>query len=314
MIDTTQAAPPAPTRHRASSPQPSVLFDAPGPLARRRNNMITAIFIVVLLALVYLVVGRLAREGQFEARLWSPFIEAQVWADFILPGLVGTVKATIPASVLALLFGVVFGFGRLSDHRWIRVPSGMIVEFFRAIPLLLLIFFVFTGPAQIANAFNREFPQISALSALVIGLMLYNGSVLAELFRAGIQSIPRGQSEAAYALGLRKGRVMRLVLLPQAVTAMMPAIVAQLVVLLKDSALGWIIAYPDLLNYGFRIIPGNYGNIIPAAVVIALIYIPMNMSLSHLAHVLERRTRRNRRSAAAIITGAPIRAPRHKRP
>ena len=123
-----------------------------------------------------------------------------------------------------------------------------------------------------------------ALMAVVAGLVLYNGSVLAEVVRAGVRAVPRGQSEASYALGMRKNQVMRLVLLPQAVTAMMPAIVSQLVVLLKDTALGYIIAYVDLLNMGFKIIPAVFfGSLIPAAIVIGIIYIGLNMALSALA-------------------------------
>lgn len=294
---------------RRAAKEPSVLFDAPGPKARLRSNIYTLVAAVALLAVIFVVGQRLNRADQFEGRLWEPFIEAKTWTEFILPGLVNTMSAALVAALLAIVFGLIFGLGRLSDHAWLRIPSAAVVEFFRAIPLLLLIFFVFSGPATIADALNREFPQITAFTALVVGLMLYNGSVLAEIFRSGIQSVPAGQSEAAYALGLRKTGVMRLILVPQGVTAMMPAIVSQLVVLLKDSALGWIIAYEDLLNAGIKVIPGNNGNLIPAAIVIALIYIAINLMLSALAHWLERRSRRSPKSSdadtLAIDTGVP---------
>ncbi|MFL6057102.1 MAG: amino acid ABC transporter permease [Actinoallomurus sp.] len=286
-----------PAPRRAKKPQGSVLFDAPGPKARLRNNVLTLLSAIVILGIIYVVVARLDKESQLQGKLWKPFIQWSTWNDYILPGIGGTLKAALVAAVLALLFGVVFGLGRLSDHRWIRIPSAAIVEFFRAIPLLILIFFVFSGPPTIASALNRQFPEVSAFAALVVALMLYNGSVLAEIFRAGINSVPRGQSEAAYAIGLRKGGVMGRILIPQATTAMMPAIVSQLVVLLKDSALGWIIAYEDLLNTGYRLIPTQYGNLIPAAIVIALIYIAMNLALSYLATWLEKRSRRSRKSS-----------------
>lgn len=131
--------------------------------------------------------------------------------------------------------------------------------------------------------------------------------MLAEIFRSGVGSIPKGQSEAGYSLGLRKGGVMLRILMPQAVTAMMPAVVSQLVVLLKDTALGYIIAYNDLLNTGLRVISGNFGNIIPSAIVVAVIYILINLALGYVATWLERRSRRSRRSAARTLsaTGAP---------
>jgi glutamate transport system permease protein len=293
---------------RPKKAKASVLYDAPGPRARLRNNVLTLVSLIIVLAIAYAIIARLDDEGQFAGKLWKPFVQAATWTKFIIPGLEGTLKAAAVAAVLALAFGVLFGIGRLSDHRWIRIPAGAVVEFFRAIPLLLLIFFIFSGPAAIANAFQREIPTISTFTALVIALMLYNGSVLAEIFRAGINAVPKGQSEAAYAIGLRKNGVMRMILIPQATTAMMPAIVSQLVVLLKDSALGWIISYEDLLNSGYRLIPAQYGNLIPAAIVVAVIYIAINLSLSYLAHWLERRSRRVRRSSATMLDagiGAP---------
>jgi glutamate transport system permease protein len=139
---------------------------------------------------------------------------------------------------------------------------------------------------------------------------MYNGSVLAEVVRAGVNAIPKGQSEAGYAVGLRRGQLMQLVLVPQAITAMMPAIVSQLVVLLKDTALGTIIAY-DNLTSKVSILQNLYTNAIPAAIVIACVYIPLNLALSSAATGLERRNRRRRitaGSAAAdpeLVAGRP---------
>jgi glutamate transport system permease protein len=151
------------------------------------------------------------------------------------------------------------------------------------------------------DAFGRVLPPVSAFLALVIGLTLYNGSVLAEIFRSGINSIPRGQSEAGYSIGLRRSGVMLRILVPQAITAMMPAVISQLVVLLKDTALGYIIAYNDLLNAGLRVVSGNFGNIIPSAIVIAVIYIIINIILGLIATWLEKRSRRSRRSTARTV-------------
>ncbi len=288
--------------------QPSVLFDAPGPRARLRNNVITLVSVVIGLGFAYVVIARLKGQGQFEGKLWKPFTTGVVWTGQILPGLGGTLKAAAVAAVLALVFGLVFGLGRMSEHKWISIPSGLVVEFFRAIPLLIMIFFAQAGPPQIMDSLGRTIPPVSAFTALVAGLTLYNGSVLAEIFRSGVGSIPKGQSEAGYSLGLRKGGVMLRILMPQAVTAMMPAVVSQLVVLLKDTALGYIIAYNDLLNAGLRGISGNFGNYVPAAIVIAVIYIIINLILGYFATWLEKRSRQNRRSSARTLstgTGAP---------
>jgi glutamate transport system permease protein len=293
----------APVRRPARA-KPSVLFDAPGPRARLRNNIITLVAAVVLLLIVYLLIARLNHEHQFSGKLWKPFTQKVVWTKQILPGLGGTLKAALVASVFALIFGMIFGLGRLSEHKWISIPAGAVVEFFRAIPLLIMIFFAQAGPPAIWDAFGRVLPPVSAFLALVIGLTLYNGSVLAEIFRSGINSIPKGQSEAGYSIGLRRSGVLLRILVPQAVTAMMPAVVSQLVVLLKDTALGYIIAYNDLLNAGLRVVSGNFGNIIPSAIVIAVIYIIINIALGFVATWLEKRSRRSRKSAARTLTGA----------
>jgi glutamate transport system permease protein len=246
-------------------------------------------------------VWALGQKGQWAAQKWKPFLQADIWTVQILPALVGTLKAAAIAAVLALAFGIAFGLARLSGHWWVRGPAGAVVEFFRAIPLLLLIFFASYAPGALTNfAWNP-----TALQAVVFGLTMYNGSVLAEVVRAGINAIPKGQSEAGYAVGLRRGQLMRLVLVPQAITAMMPAIVSQLVVLLKDTALGTIIAY-DNLTSTVSILQNLYTNAIPAAIVIACVYIPLNLALSGAATGLERRNRRRRISPVPVAAGPEL--------
>jgi glutamate transport system permease protein len=262
----------------------NVLFDAPGPVARRRNNVLTLLATTTTLGIAYLVYAKFDEKGQWSSQLWHHFITASTWTEFIIPGLTATLKAAALGAMFALIFGSAFGLARLSDHGWIRRPAGAVVNIFRSIPLLLLIFFMaYLSPTVFGGGDYT-------LLALVGGLTLYNGAVLAEVLRAGVLAVPKGQSEAAYALGLRKAGVMWHVLLPQAVTAMMPAIVSQLVVLLKDTALGYIIGYQDLLSYGFQILPANhFGTRVSSAIVVATIYIGLNMTLSRLAGWLEQR-------------------------
>jgi glutamate transport system permease protein len=280
--------------------QATVLYDVPGPRARRRNRVLTAVFIVGFAALVALVAWKLGQKDQWAAQKWKPFLRADIWTRHIIPGIAGTLKAAAIAAVLALAFGIVFGVARVSRHWSIRIPAGAVVELFRAIPLLLLIFFASYVPGALTGFTWNP----SALQAVVFGLTMYNGSVVAEVVRAGIRAVPTGQSEAGYAVGLRKGQLMRLILVPQAITAMMPAIVSQLVVLLKDTALGTIIAY-DNLTSNVSILQNLYTNAIPAAIVIACVYIPINLTLSWIATQLERRNRRRGRVAGPrTITAA----------
>jgi glutamate transport system permease protein len=308
------------------SAQNSVLFDAPGPKARARNTLYTVlslILFVIGLAVLYLGFNGSLREretslfdpaiwavnpsGEWAADKWEPFVRPGTWTDYVLPGLQNTLTAALTASILAIVFGLVFGIGRLSERWWIRIPSGAVVEFFRGIPLLMLIFFTMALPIVAYQLFDIPTGtfQVTALAAVVAGLTLYNGSVLAEVFRAGILSVPKGQSEAAQAIGMTRGQNMRLILVPQAITAMMPAIVAQLVVLLKDSALGYIIAFPEMLR-SFTLLATRESNVIPAAIICALIYIAINLSLSRVAIWLERRNARRGRPSAKPVDAEEV--------
>lgn len=275
----------------------AVLYDHPGPRAKIRNNVLTVLFGVVMLALLWLVYSKFDEKGQWAAALWKPFLEGTTWVDYILPGLWGTLSVAAVAMVLSLVFGIVFAVGRLSDHWWVSVPSGVVVEFFRAVPLLLMMFFIFYG-----IPFLTQEPMPTFWAA-AIGLVLYNGSVLAEAFRAGINSVPRGQSEAGYAIGMRKSLVMREILIPQAARAMLPVIISQLVVLVKDTALAYIIGYPELMQNGVNTLGANRGNIVAAAIVVAIIYIALNTALTSLAGYIERRTRRTGKAprVAAVV-------------
>ncbi|MFI5491163.1 amino acid ABC transporter permease [Actinoplanes sp. NPDC051859] len=265
----------------------AVLYDHPGPRSKIRNAVLTVIFGLAVVGLLWWIYRKFDEKGQWEGPLWRPFLESSTWVDYILPGLWSTVSAAAVAMVLSLVFGLIFSVGRLSDHWWLRIPAGAVVEFFRAVPLLLLIFFIFYG-----IPFLTEEPM-PPFWAVVAGLTLYNGSVLAEAFRAGIHAVPRGQSEAGYAIGMRKYQVMSEILMPQAARAMLPVIVSQLVVLVKDTALGYIIGYTELLQLGVNTLSANYGNLVAAAIVAAIIYVLLNASLTYFAGVLERRTRRS---------------------
>ncbi|MTD53572.1 amino acid ABC transporter permease [Amycolatopsis pithecellobii] len=271
----------------------NVLFDIPGPRARLRYRGFAAFGVVVVVAILAYIVYRFYDSGQFSARKWEWLQYSQVQTD-LANAVLATLKAFALGAVLALIFGAIFAAGRLSDHAWVRGISVTIVEFFRAIPLLVLMFLFYYGlPAA-------GIPMTPFL-AVVLGLTLYNGSVLAEVFRAGIQSLPKGQREAAYALGMRKTQVMFFVLIPQAVRAMLPTIISQLVVLLKDTALGFLVTYPELLYYARYIgSQGAFGRpIVPSTIVVAAIYIALCLLLTALATYLEKRNRRSKKAVAA---------------
>ncbi|MFF5932326.1 amino acid ABC transporter permease [Streptomyces sp. NPDC012508] len=279
--------------------KPTVLYDVPGKRAKRRNVLYTVLFLIALGAVIWWVVLTLVDQGQLEWAKWSPFFtDSRTWTTFLLPALKNTLVAAALAVVIALPVGALLGIGRLSDHRWVRGVAGTVVEFFRAIPVLILMLF--------ANAAFSEFTDISPesrpLYAVVTGLVLYNASVLAEVVRAGILSLPRGQTDAAKAIGMRKGQTMTNVLLPQSVTAMLPALVSQLVVIVKDTALGGaMLGFSELLA-SVRPMSANYGaNTIASFTVVAVIFVILNFALTTFAGWLERRLRRAKKSTGAVV-------------
>ncbi|QBX56044.1 amino acid ABC transporter permease [Nocardioides seonyuensis] len=258
----------------------NVLFDAPGPRTIARHRIYSVAAWVVLVLAILLVVKRMNDEGELVYDKWEPFLTPDYIRVLLVDGLWQTVQAAVFAILGAVVFGLVFGIGKLSEHAWLRWPSWAVVEFFRAVPLLLLIIFIFftygTGDG------------IGSFWSLVLGLLLYNGSVLAEVFRAGINAVPKGQAEAAYAIGMRKSQVMVTVLLPQAVKIMLPAIISQMVVALKDTSLGYAILAPGLTRIG-KSIYGEFGNQFQTVIVVASLYIAVNLLLTWLATWVQKR-------------------------
>ncbi|QPK82542.1 amino acid ABC transporter permease [Corynebacterium qintianiae] len=285
-----------------SDAKATVLYDAPGPRARRLNTIYTAVTLVVLALVAWWVLSRLADNGQLTAEKWSPFLQANTWSTYILPGLWGTIKAAALSILLALVFGVVFGLGRLADTAPVRWLCAAFIEFFRAIPVLLLMIFLY----QFFAVFDIVAPRGLAFWAVVVALTLYNGSVIAEILRAGIRSLPRGQTEASHALGLSHWQTMWKILLPQSVAAMLPALIAQMVIALKDSALGYQIGYVEVVRAGTQAASANK-NYIPSLIVVAIIMIAINYALTVLATRVEKQLRagRTRRNPFARVPAEP---------
>jgi len=258
----------------------AVLFDAPGPKTKKLiffSNVVGGALIAVVALLIAL---KLQDKGQLDADRWLPVIQGESWTAYFLPGLFNTFRAAVLAIVGAFAFGLVFGVGRLSTLAPVRWLANVIVEFFRAVPVLLMMIFMwqFLGSAGVPDP---------SFWAVVIALVLYNGSVCADLIRSGVHNLPTGQHEAAAAIGLRRGQALVHVLLPQALLAMLPALVAQLVVALKDSALGQAIAYSELLREAALL--GTPLNTLQTIFVASVIFILINFGLGQLGVKLAHR-------------------------
>ncbi len=257
----------------------SILFDAPGPRTVARHRLYSVVAAVLLVAALGWVAWKLYDEGQFEGDKWEVFITPD-YVRIIFEALLDTLKMAFGGILGAVALGFVLGVGKMSDRVWVRRPAWLVVEFFRAIPVLLLMVFIWYG-LGISN-------DRSSFWAVIIALTLYNGAVLAEVLRAGVNAVPKGQGEAAYAIGMRKSQVMNLVLMPQAVKIMLPAIISQCVVALKDTALGVYIIAPGLTRV-YKQIYLEFDNRIPTMLVIAGLYIVVNLILTWLATWLQKK-------------------------
>lgn len=271
----------------------TVLYDAQGPRARRRTLIGTVVAVLVLLGLAFLVYRKLDEEGQFSMELWGPLVDPgnedfdSVWR-LLGTGVLNTLRAAAVAMVLSIVLGTLIAVARISAGRVGRIPLIALIEVFRGLPVVVLVFIGVRVLPDIGIDM-RGLPGGQVFWGLVIGLTVYNMVIFAEIVRAGVASLPRGQREAALATGLTNWQTMRIVLLPQAFRTMLPAIISQLIVVLKDTSLVTFIAnYDELLSQG-ESIQRNLGNPIQTFFVVALIYIAINYALGRLAQYIERR-------------------------
>ena len=270
----------------------AILYDTLGPIGRRRVAIGSAVAIAGLAVVGGLAVIRLVDAGQFQWQKWSPILNpadaqfATLWR-FLAGGALHTLEAAAFAMAFSLAIGTVLASARVVAKPWYRWLLVSVIELLRGVPVVMAIFFA-----------SRVLPQVgldlSLVWYLVIGLTAYNSVVIAEIIRAGVQALPRGQTEAAYAIGLTRGATLRLVLLPQAFRIMLPALIGQLVVVLKDTSLGAFIGYEELLRRG-NIGVQNLHNPIQLYLLIAGLFITMNLAVSRFATVVERRTSGDRR-------------------
>ena len=273
----------------------SLLYDAPGPVARRRT-LISSVVAGVIVAAVLVFVGvRLAANGQFEGDLWSPLFNPTdgdfltVW-NLLGEALVATLTAAALTLVFALIIGTALAVTRITAAPWYRWLVVGLVELLRGVPVVIAIFFA----ARVLPEVGLDLPL---LWYLVIGLTAYNCVIIAEILRAGVQSLPRGQAEAGYSLGLTRGQVLSSILLPQAFRIMLPALISQLVVIVKDTSLGFIITYQEFVRTANLFIQ-ELRNPIQTYLLVAIIFIVINYSLGKLAEYVERRLSQARRTAA----------------
>ncbi|CAB3759649.1 amino acid ABC transporter permease [Paraburkholderia humisilvae] len=271
------------------------LYEAPGPLGRVRHRVFSIVSAIAVCVLLMAIGRRLETSGQFEADKWAIFLH---WgtAKFLFDGLVSTIEAAVCSAVAAFALAVPLALGRLSDRRWVGTLCGVYVEFFRAVPLLLLILFVVIE----LPALGFDWP---ALGFLVLAMALHHAAMTAEVVRAGILSLPRGQREAALALGMRPAQAMLYVVLPQALRTMLPALISSILAIVQDTSLGYVIPYDELLHRSQDVSSYAPQSLLQAAFVVTMMYGVVSAALLYLKRQVIKRQGRTVRRKAAIAGG-----------
>lgn len=271
---------------------PNVLIEELGPKGKARVRLWTWIAMVAMVAIVGWALWTLGQKGQLEAARWTEIFQPDTLV-YLGEGLLNTIRAAVTAGALSIAFGFVLSMARISHTSWVRALSTGYVEFFRALPLLLTIFMVFFG----SIAFGL---QLGFFWSIVLALVLYNSAVLSEIFRAGIRSLDKGQTEAAQAIGLPYWPMMQLIILPQAVRRMIPAIIAQMATLTKDVSLGFVISYPEFVARGSRMEAfSEAATNFQAYVFVAVVYFILIWLMARLAEYFEQRQKAQPALAAA---------------
>lgn len=261
----------------------TALFDAPGPKAIARTRVITVVSVVVIAGFLVYAVYLFGANGQLAASKWDSFTKWPI-IRYLLKGLGNTLLAAAGSAVIALPLGVGLALARLSETTWVRWLGTAIIEFFRSIPLLLLIYIFFI-------ALPRYGVNPDLYWKLVIPIGLCSGATIAEVFRAGILALPRGQTEAAEALGLTRAQTMRYVVFPQAIRLVMPSLLAQVAVLIKDTTLGYVVSYSEL-QYSAKVMVSNTGDLIQTYLLVTVVFILVNLAITKTADRWSKRQQR----------------------
>lgn len=256
------------------------LYEAPGPKTHRRMVVGTIVSAFVVLWLVYLVWHQFYVTGQFAPRYWSFFAQWPTWR-FLIDGFRGTIAVAVTAGVISLVLGMLLMLGRVSENRALSAACRVVIDFCRGVPSLLLIYFFFL----IVPQYGIKMPSFWMLT---LPVALAAAGVLAEVFRAGVNAVPKGQVEAAYSLGLTRGKVMRRIVLPQAIHYVIPSLISQLVVVVKDTTVAYVVSYPDLMQNA-RVLITSYDSLVSVYFVVAIIYILINYAINQASAYVSRR-------------------------
>lgn len=267
--------------HGNATSMRDALYEAPGPKTKRKIMVGTAVSAVVVACILLAILGRFYATGQLDPRYWTFFLEWSTWR-FLLQGFAGTVRVALTAGAISLVLGLLLMLGRVSKIKLLSAACRVVIDFFRGVPSLLLIYFFFLVVPQYGI-------KMSSFWMLTLPVALAASGVLAEVFRAGVNAVPKGQVEAAMSIGLSPAKTMRKIVLPQAVRYVIPSLISQLVVVVKDTTVAYVVSYPDLMQNA-RVLITSYDALVSVYFTIALIYILINYAINKASVAVANRT------------------------
>lgn len=256
------------------------LYEAPGPKTRRRIAIVTVISSIVLLTFIIVMIRQFYVTGQLNSRYWSFLARYTTWR-FLALGLIGTLKVALAAGVIAFLAGLLMMLGRIGKIKIVRAISIALIEFTRGVPTLLFIYFFFLAVPQFGI-------KIQAFWKIAIPVAISAAGVVAEVLRSGVNAVPKGQTEAALSLGMRDGTVFFKIVFPQAIRYVIPALIAEIVIVVKDTTFAYVVSYTDLMQNA-RVLITNYDAMLSMYLVVAIIYILINYMLNKVSVMVARR-------------------------
>lgn len=266
------------------------LYEAPGPRTRRLTAVGTVLTLAALAVLIALVIRRFYEAGQLDSKYWALFAKYTTWR-YIGKGLVGTVEAALMAGALTFALGFTYMLLRISRVKAARAVGTALVEFTRGVPTLLFIYFFFLVVPQLGI-------KLSAFLKITLPVAISASGVVAEVLRSGVNAVPNGQREAAYSLGMRERSVFLKVVFPQAFRIVIPAMISELVIVLKDTTFAYVVSFPDLMQNA-KVLISNYDSLLAVYLVVAVIYILINYLLNKASDFMARR--RNQVKGAAAV-------------
>ena len=272
------------------------LYEAPGPHTRKRIRIFTGIAILGLLALLGLIIRQFSETGQFNAKYWSFFAKWTTWR-FLGEGLLTTLEAALTGSAISFTLGFLLMRGKLQG-KIIRGISSFLIEFTRGVPTLLFIYFFFLVVPKTGW-------KPSAFWKITLPCAISACGVVAEALRSGVNAVPRGQREAALSLGMSERRTFYRVVFPQAFRFVIPSLIAELVIVLKDTTFAYVVSCADLMQNA-KVLISNYDAMLSIYLVVAVIYILINYLLNTLSERIAGSQRRSVRTVTEINKGAAV--------